>query len=172
MGYFYSDSDEGEQNINTVIVNDTGISTWRVKVLFGVPAFDGAADITIIGSDLFKKVASLSLQTPHHAYMPFTLNSRIALDLTFGDTMIKTPVYVKMDAFGQLLLFEGVSIQLGIINYHPQVRKWNRSKLESMCQSDDEEGKELAAEPPERDGHCEVSSGVASYCSMPGPGVK
>ena len=32
-----------------------------------------------------------------------------------------TAIYVKMDAFDDLLLSEGVCRQLGIVEYHPQV---------------------------------------------------
>lgn len=73
--------------------------------------------------------------------------------------MMKIPVYIKMDAFDQLLLSEGVCRRLSIINCHPEVRKWNWSKLKPMSQSDNEEGKEpdtRGAELLERDGHCEV----------------
>ena len=44
---------------------------------------------------------------------------------------MKTPIYVKIDAFDQLLLSEGVCRQLGIISYHPDVR-WNRSKMKPL----------------------------------------
>lgn len=35
--------------------------------------------------------------------------------------VIKTMVYIKMDAHDQLLLSEGVCRQLGVISYHPNV---------------------------------------------------
>jgi hypothetical protein len=79
---------------------------------------------------------------------------------------MKTPIYVKMDAFDQLLLSEGVCRQLGIVSYHPDVRRWNRSKLEPMPQSDDEGGEKAVAEDselPEKKNHCEVR--IPSYCS-------
>ena len=38
---------------------------------------------------------------------------------------MSTAVYVKMDANDQLLLFEGVCIQLGIVTYHHDVRPGN-----------------------------------------------
>ena len=37
----------------------------------------------------------------------------------FQETTMKTPVYVKMDEYDQLLLSEGVCQHLGIISYHP-----------------------------------------------------
>ena len=36
---------------------------------------------------------------------------------------MKTMVYVKMDATEQLLLGEGVCRQLGIVTYHPDVKR-------------------------------------------------
>ena len=109
-------------------MNDTGSTPQCAKVLVqGVPAYgiiDSAADITIIGSGLFKKVASVcrlkkkdfkSPDTTPRPYdqKPFMLHGRIDLDLTFEDTTMKTPMYVKMDAYDQLLLSEGVCRQLG-----------------------------------------------------------
>ena len=55
---------------------------------------------------------------------PFTLNGRIDLDLSFGDKVICTPVYIKTDAHEQLLLLEGVCRQLDILQYHPDVKVW------------------------------------------------
>ena len=39
-----------------------------------------------------------------------------------------TPVYVKMDAHDQLLLSEGVCLQLDIVQYHPEVDEVNSQK--------------------------------------------
>jgi len=39
--------------------------------------------------------------------------------VTFVDKIMHTAIYVKMDAFDDLLLSEGVSQQLGIVEYHP-----------------------------------------------------
>ena len=174
MNYLYSDSDEEEQAVKTVRVNDTGSISQCAKVLVqGVPGIiDSAADITIMGSDLFRKVASVcrlnkrdfkSPGTTPHTYnqKPFTLHGRIDLDLTFGDTTMKTPVhvYVKIDASDQLLLSEGACRQLGIISYHPNVRRWNRSKLEPIRKSEEESGERAVAEdsePTEKESHREV----------------
>ena len=41
--------------------------------------------------------------------------------MTFVDKTMHTVTYVKMDAFDDLLLSEGVCHQLGIVEYHPQV---------------------------------------------------
>ena len=43
------------------------------------------------------------------------------MDITFQDKTMKTTVYIKMDAFDQLLLSEGVCRQLGIVTYHPSL---------------------------------------------------
>ena len=66
-------------------------------------------------------IVDLSLLNPNYNQQVFSLDGRIALDLTFGETTMKTMVYVKMDATEQLLLGEGVCRQLGIVTYHPDV---------------------------------------------------
>jgi hypothetical protein len=48
------------------------------------------------------------------------------LDISFGDKKMRTPF--KMDAHDQLLLFEGVSRQLDILSYHPDVQVWRGQK--------------------------------------------
>jgi len=89
----------------------------------GVPAFgiiDTGADITIIGDKLFKRVATITHlkkrdfkradKTPSAYYQkPFSLDSRMDLDISFGEHTMCTPVYIKMDVPDQLLLSEGVS---------------------------------------------------------------
>ena len=52
---------------------------------------------------------------------PFTLDGKMEMDITFEESVIRTPVYIKMDAHDQLLLSEGVCRQLGIITYHEKV---------------------------------------------------
>ena len=44
------------------------------------------------------------------------------LEVIFGERVITTPVYLKMEAHDPLLLSEGVCRQLGIISYHTEVR--------------------------------------------------
>ena len=88
---------------------------------------------------LFKNVAAVATmkkdfkeagKTPRsYDWTPFSLNSRIDLDVTFNDTAINTQVYVKIDAHEQLLLSEGICHQLGIISYHPDVEAWKGGKL-------------------------------------------
>ena len=43
------------------------------------------------------------------------------LEIGFDDKVVKTPIYIKMDAHDQLLLSEGVCSQLGIVEYHDNV---------------------------------------------------
>ena len=80
--------------------------------MFGV--LDTGADITIIGSTLFKKVAAVAKvkkknfkkadKIPHtYDQKPFTLDGRMDLDIAFGDKTILTAVYMKMYATEQLL---------------------------------------------------------------------
>jgi hypothetical protein len=58
----------------------------------------------------------------------FTLEGRMDLDVSFGDKTMRTLVYLKVDAYDQLLLSEGVCRQLGIISYHPEVQTWRGRK--------------------------------------------
>jgi len=78
----------------------------------GVPAYgivDTGADITVIGGELFKKVAAVvrlrkknfkeADKTPRNSDgQTFSLDGRMNLEITFNDTAITTPVYIKMDA--------------------------------------------------------------------------
>ena len=104
----------------------------------GVPAYgiiDSGADITIIGGNLFRKVAAAArlkkrdLQKPDktprtYDQKPFQLDGRMDLDISFSDQTMRTPVYIKMDTHDQLLLSEGVCRQLKIVAYHADVEKW------------------------------------------------
>ena len=49
----------------------------------------------------------------------FTLHGQVDIDITFGDTVMNTPVYIKLDA--QLLLSEGDCHQLGILT---SIERW------------------------------------------------
>ena len=49
------------------------------------------------------------------------LDRRLDLDVTFVDKTMHTAIYVKLDAFDDILLSEGVCQQLGIMEYHPPV---------------------------------------------------
>ena len=94
---------------------------------------DSGADITIVGSKLFRKVATVAWLKKCDFYKPdksprtydqnpFSLDGRMNLDITFDGKTMTTAVYVKMDAYDELLLSEGVCRQLGILSYHEEVQ--------------------------------------------------
>ena len=140
----YSDSDEGEANARAVRVQDGGSRSQCIKVeVQGVPAYgliDTGADITIIGGELFKRVATIARLKKCHFRkadkIPRTYDQRIFkldgcmdLEVTFDGKTMCTPIYIKIDAADQLLLSEGVCRQLGVVTFHPNVEPWRgRSK--------------------------------------------
>ena len=87
----------------------------RVEIQ-GVPVFgviDSGADVTVIGGNLLRKVATIAKlrkkdlkhpdKTPRNYYQsPFTLHGKMDLDVSFAGTMT-TPVYIKVDTEEQLL---------------------------------------------------------------------
>ena len=134
--YLMSDSDEGEKEVRTIRVKDTGSQHQRAAVdIQGVPAegiIDSWADISIIGAELFKKIAAVARLKKSqlkkvdkvpvtYDQKPLKLDGRLDLDITFQGQTMCTPVYVKMDAHDPLLLSEGVCRQLQIITYHPSI---------------------------------------------------
>ena len=134
LDLLYSSDSDGE--IHQIRVEYHGSSPRHAHVeVQGVPTegvIDSGADITIMGGDLFKRVASVARlkkknfkpadKVPRsYDQRPFSLDGRINLDITFCGTTLKTPVYVKLDAPEQMLLSEGVCRQLGIISYHPEI---------------------------------------------------
>ena len=64
------------------------------------------------------------------------------LDISILDKTIETPVYVKMDAHGPLLLPEGVCKQMGIISYHSEVKPYKSGHTDSPEMSQHEEQSE------------------------------
>ena len=129
-------SDPEDDTVRQIRITDQGSGTRSARVeIHGVPAqgiVDTTADITIMGGQLFKEVASVARlrkkdfkpadKTPRtYSRQPFSLDGRMDLDVTFGDKTMQTPVYIKMDAPDQLLLSEGVCRQLGIVTYHQDV---------------------------------------------------
>ena len=102
-----------------IVVTDKGSKAQHARVsVNGVPAngvIDTAADITIIGGELFARVAAAARlrkkdfrkadKIPHtYVREPFRLDGCIDLNISFDEKTMKTPVYVKMDAQDQLLL--------------------------------------------------------------------
>lgn len=94
---------------------------------------DSGSDITIIGGDLFQRVAAVArlkkdLRRPDkvpktYDGRAFTLDGKMDLDISFDNVTMKTPVYIRMDAPEVLLLAEDVCRQLGIISYHHLVER-------------------------------------------------
>ena len=137
-----------------------GVDAWGI--------LDTGADITIMGPDLFKKVASLRRLKKRNFHQPdkvpktydrrtFTLDGRMELEITFGGKAMLTTVYIKMDAHDQLLLSEGVCRQLEMVQYHPEVQLWSRklkdAKLEAYPEKlhlEDSRIKEAAIVPTVR----------------------
>ena len=134
-----SSDEDSSSRTYSVRVTDNGSITQCVKVqLQGVPAYgliDSGADITIVGGNLFKKVATIARlkrrdfrkedKTPHtYDQKTFELDRHMDLDISFDGKTMCTPVYIKMDAADQLLLSEGVWRQLGVITFHPNVERW------------------------------------------------
>ena len=139
FSYLLSDSDGEESEVKLIQLQDKGSQPQCAQVIIGgVSAWgivDSGADITIIGKELFKMIASVcklkkkDFKKPDkipktYDRTPFSLNGRIELEITFEEKKMVTTVYVKMDAYDQLLLSEGVCRQLGILHYHPSVRPW------------------------------------------------
>ena len=94
---------------------------------------DSGSDITILGGEMFKKVASVArsrkkdFQPPdktsrNYNQQSFTIDGRINIGVAFQDKTMKIAIYVKMDVHEDLLLTEGVCHQLGILTYHPEVQ--------------------------------------------------
>ena len=115
------------------LISEGGSSECLVPVQVQAEGLiDTGAHISIIGADLFLRVAAAAHlkksdfkepdKVPHsYDQRPFQLHSNIMLDITFLDKTLHTPVYVKMDAPDSLLLSEGVCRQLGIVSYHPSL---------------------------------------------------
>ena len=152
MDYLHSDSEEGE--VRRITVKDQGSQTKCAKVTVqGIPMYgiiDSGADITIMGGEMFKKVATFAKlrkkdfktadKTPYtYDGQPFNLDGRMDLEIGFADKVLRTTVYIKMNANDQLLLSEGVCHQLGILSYHPEVQVWrgrrNRHSTSATAQN-------------------------------------
>ena len=78
----------------------------------GVPldgVVDTGADITLIGAEAFKRIATVAKLCQRDLKRPdktswtydqktFHIDGRIDVDITFQESTMRTPVYVKMDA--------------------------------------------------------------------------
>ena len=142
LNLLFSESDE-EGDVRQVTVTDSGSRSQLARVsVHGVPAegvVDTAADITIMGGQLFALVASSARLRKKNYKTPdkiprtydrkiFHLDGCIEMEISFEGKTLKTMVYIKMDAFDQLLLSEGVCRQLGIVTYHPSLLSRDVSK--------------------------------------------
>ena len=128
--------DDTHGNVRQVRINDSGSKQRHARVLIeGVPVegtIDSGSDITTIGRDLFRRVASVARLRKSHLLKPdkapkrydgrtFCLDGKMNLDIWFNGKTMKTPLYIKLDAPEQLPLAEGACRQLHIISYHPDV---------------------------------------------------
>ena len=134
-------SDSEEEQVNLVQIQDKGSSAKGVVVqVQGVPAagvIDSGSDITIMGAELFAKVAVTARlhkrdlkkadRIPRmYDQRTFSLDGWLDLDIEFDGKSLNTPVYLRKEAQDQLLLSEGVSRQLGIISYHRDVHSFKQ----------------------------------------------
>ena len=114
---------------------------------------DSGSDITIMGKELLKCVAAAAKLTKNRLKKvdrlpktydgrPFTLHGRMDLDITFQDTTMHTPVYIKLDTSEPLLLSEGVCRQLYILSYHPSVVRETGKSHPRVGAHGDNSGKE------------------------------
>ena len=133
LKYLLSDSDDKEHCVGVIRIPDNGSKHQYAKVVVdGVPLYgivDSGADITIMGSNAFKQVATgaklrkWDYQPPDKAPKNYDLkpfhvdDGMIELDIEFSqDNAMVTSIYVKMDA-PELLLSKGVCQQLSINSY-------------------------------------------------------
>ena len=133
LDYLGSSCSEDESGVRAVRIKDTGSKAQHARVVInGVPTqgvIDSGADITIVGGELFKQIATAAkLKKKDFRRADRTtrtsdleLHGCMDLDTTFEGKTLTTPVYIKMDAPTQLLLSEGVCRQLGILSYHPSI---------------------------------------------------
>ncbi len=129
--------------MNTIQLEDSGSVPKCVPQ--GVPVIDTGADLSIMGGELFKTVAVAAKvrkkdlhkadKTPKtYDGKTFKLHGRLDLAIEFVSKILTTPVYLKMDSPERLLLSEGVCRQLGIVQYHQDVRPVSKGRLDSVPQ--------------------------------------
>ena len=84
----------------------------------GEELFKNRATVNQLKKKDFKKLYKIPKT---YSRQTFTLDGQMQLEISFEEEKMKTSVYIKMDAYDQLLLSEGVCRQLGITIYHPDV---------------------------------------------------
>ena len=129
-------SDSDGEYVNLVQVHDQGsmarAAVVQIQGVQAVGVIDSGSDITIMGGELFARVALTARLKKRDFKKPdriprtydqrtFTLDGRLDLEVEFGGKSMNTPVYVRREAKDQLLLSEGVCRQLSIVTYHPDV---------------------------------------------------
>ena len=102
--------DDDSVQVNQVRIQDQGSQPQCAQVsVGGVPmkdVVDSGSNITILGGEMFKKVASVAclrkkdFQPPdktlrNYNQQSFTIDGRIDIDVAFQDKIMKTAVYVK-----------------------------------------------------------------------------
>ena len=111
LDFLLPDSGVEKSGVNTVRIQDKGSKLREVLVdIQGVPAtgvIDSGADITIMGAELFKKVASVARlkksafkkpdKTPYtYDRQPFSLDGKLELDITFDNCTMRTPKWMPV----------------------------------------------------------------------------
>lgn len=100
------DSDDSS-DVRQVRIQDQGSKPQKAKVVVGgVPmsgVIDTAADVTIVGGEMFKKVAAVAklrkkdfkpVDKTHYNYdkKPFRLDGKLELDVSFQDCTMTTDI--------------------------------------------------------------------------------
>ena len=139
----YSSGDDGEGSVDVVRVPDKGSQLKCTQIdLQGFPVYgviDSGSNITIMGGDLLRRVASAAKlrkrdlkppdRTPqNYDQRPFKFHGRMDLSLFCWRDALTMSVYIKMDTPEPLLLSDGVCRQLGILQYHPDGQVCSRKK--------------------------------------------
>ena len=158
-----SDSSDDDAEVHQIRVTDRGSKQQYANVqLEGVPArgiIDSGSEITIVGGELFRKVAAVARLRKSQFQGPdkvprtydgrtFVLHGKIELDISFEGKTMKTAVYVKADAPDQLLLGEGVCRQLQIISYHPAILNQRRSDSRGIKDTNSDLENEVLTQDP------------------------
>jgi len=125
-------------------------SRCAVVKVEGVPVtglIDTGSDITIIRGDMLYHIISTaglesSMIRPAkqtactYDQKPITLDGEMEVNISFGEKMFCTTVYIKFVAPDKLLLSEAVCHRLGIVTYHPEVQAVQRCLADTASSSD------------------------------------
>ena len=100
---------------------------------------DTGSDISVMSGDLFKMIVGIAelkeedfkpanKRAFNYNKQPIALDGQMEVSIGFEDKEICTTVYVKIKAPDSLLLSETVCRELGIVQYHPNVRPLGNSR--------------------------------------------